>query len=49
MQEAGRDTGTAPMGSVLPRDAEEDDPRDVVQVVEDQRSQRAGTNLETGE
>lgn len=37
------------VGSVLPRDAEKDDPRDAVQAVEDQQSQRTGTDLETVE
>jgi len=36
------------MGSVLPRDTE-DDPRDVVRVLGDKQSQRAGTDLEIGE
>lgn len=39
MQGVGRDPGITTMGLMLPRAAEEDDPSDVVQVVEDnQRS-----------
>ena len=36
MQTGVRDLGATPIGSVLPRDAKVDYPRDVVQVVEDQ-------------
>lgn len=49
MQAGGRDRGTTRMGSVLPKDAEEDGPRVLVQVVEDQQPQRASTDLETAE
>lgn len=35
MQARGRDSGITTMGLMLPRAAEEDDPSDVAQVVED--------------
>jgi len=49
VQGVGRDPGITTMGLMLPTAAEEDDPSDVVQVVEDNQDQRADTDIETGE
>ena len=49
MRAVGRDARTAPVSSGVPRFAEEDDPRDVVHVVEDHPSQKAHTETRTRE